>query len=42
LLARALERSEQEKLTMGVYVSPQYMKKFKGFKPRRYFKYTRA
>ncbi|MFH1125758.1 MAG: HD domain-containing protein, partial [Candidatus Altiarchaeota archaeon] len=40
-LARALETSEQEKLTLGVYTSQEYLKKLGSLKPDRYFRYKR-
>jgi hypothetical protein len=40
-LARSLEKSEQEKLTLGVYASPEFLKKFRDFKPEKYFKYAK-
>jgi len=41
LLARALEKSEQEKLSLGVYTTPEYMKRLRGFRPEKYFRYRR-
>ncbi|MBM3308688.1 MAG: HD domain-containing protein [Candidatus Altiarchaeales archaeon] len=41
LLARALEKSEQEKLTVGVYTSPEYLKKLGAFKSGKYFRYLK-
>jgi HD superfamily phosphohydrolase len=40
-LARSLEKSEQEKLTVGVYTSPEYLKKLKSFAPVNYFRYRK-
>ncbi|MDD5112328.1 MAG: HD domain-containing protein [Candidatus Altiarchaeota archaeon] len=39
-LARALEKSEQEKLTVGLYTHPRHLRKLANFKPEKYFKYA--
>jgi len=40
-LARSLEKSEQEKLSVGVYTSPEFVRKLRFFKPENYFRYRK-
>jgi len=40
--AKSLEQSEAEKLSVGVYVSPEELSKFKNFNPEKYFNYVQT
>ncbi|MCX6695944.1 MAG: hypothetical protein NTU61_06580, partial [Candidatus Altiarchaeota archaeon] len=41
-LAKALEQSENEKLTVNIYVSPEEISKFRRFNPEKYFNYVQT
>jgi len=41
-LAKALEKSEREKLTFCIYAPPEDMKKFKNFNPERYIEFSQT
>ncbi len=41
-LARTLERSEQEKLTLCVYAAPEYIGKLKNFNPEKYIEFAQT
>ena len=41
-LARTLERSEQEKLTLCVYAAPEYLSKLKNFNPEKYIEFAQT
>jgi HD superfamily phosphohydrolase len=42
VLARALEKSEWEKLTFCLYTAPEYKKKLKNFNPEKYIEFSQT
>ena len=41
-LARSLEKSEQEKLTLCVYAAPEYVDKLKNFNAEKYIEFAQT